>query len=94
MASPEQYSDSVEERAMPSTRVRLLSLPLDLVRQAERLAKQEGRTKTEIFREALRRYSQEQRWRQLKRYGAGRARKAGMTAADVVRAVQEYRRGR
>jgi metal-responsive CopG/Arc/MetJ family transcriptional regulator len=78
---------------MPSTRVRSLSLPLDLIRQAERLAKQEGRTKAEVFREALRRYSQEKRWRQLKRYGTGRARKAGMTAADVERAVQEYRRG-
>ena len=82
------------ERAMPSTRVRSLSLPLDLIRQAERLAKQEGRTKAEVFREALRRYSQEKRWRQLKRYGAGRARKAGMTATAVERAVQEYRRGR
>ncbi len=79
---------------MPSTRVRSLSLPLDLIRQAERLAKQEGRTKTEVLREALRRYSLEKRWRQLKRYGAGRARKAGMTAASVEQAVREYRRGR
>jgi CopG family transcriptional regulator/antitoxin EndoAI len=79
---------------MPSTRVRSLSLPSDLVRQAERLAKEEGRTKTEVLREALRRYSEEKRWRRLKRYGAGRARKAGMTAADVQRAVREYRRGR
>jgi len=79
---------------MPSTRVRSLSLPLDLIRQAERLAKQEGRTRTEVLREALRRYSLEKRWRQLKRYGAGRARKAGMTAAKVEQAVREYRRGR
>ncbi len=40
---------------MPTTRVRSLSLPSDLVREAERLAKQEGRTKTEVLREALRR---------------------------------------
>ena len=79
---------------MPSPRVRSLSLPLDLIRQAERLAKQEGRTKTEVLREALRRYGQEKRWRQLKRYGAGRARKAGLTAENVERAVREYRRGR
>jgi len=40
---------------MPTTRVRSLSLPSDLVREAERLAKQEGRTKTktEVLREAL-----------------------------------------
>jgi CopG family transcriptional regulator/antitoxin EndoAI len=79
---------------MASTRVRSLSLPSDLVREAERLAKQEGRTRTEILREALRRYGQEQRWRGLQRYGAGRARKAGVREAGVERAVQEFRRGR
>jgi len=35
-----------------------------------------GRTKTEILREALRRYATEKRWRRLQRYGAGRARKS------------------
>ena len=79
---------------MPPTKVRSLSLPSDLVREAERLAKQEGRTKTEVLREALRRYGEEKRRRRLKRYGAGRARKVGMTAAQVERAVQEFRRGR
>jgi hypothetical protein len=44
------------------------------------LAKQEGRTKTktEVLREAPRRYGEERRWRALQRYGAGRARKVGM----------------
>ena len=79
---------------MPPARVRSLSLPSDLVRQAERLAKEEGRTKTEVLREALRRYSQEKRWRRLKRYGAGQARKVGLTAGGVGRAIQEYRGGR
>jgi len=79
---------------MPTTRVRSLSLPSDLVREAEHLAKQEGRTKTEVLREALRRYGEERRWRALQRYGAGRARKVGMRAADGERAVQEFRRGR
>jgi CopG family transcriptional regulator/antitoxin EndoAI len=79
---------------MATTRVRSLSLPSDLVREAERLAKQEGRTKTEILREALRRYVEEQRWRGLQRYGASRARKIGLREADVEGAVQEFRRGR
>jgi CopG family transcriptional regulator/antitoxin EndoAI len=77
-----------------TTRVRSLSLPSDLVRETERLARQEGRTKTEVLREALRRYAQETRWRRLQRYGAGRIRKTGLRAADVERAVQEFRRGR
>jgi len=79
---------------MPPARVRSLSLPSDIVREAERLARQEGRTKTEVLREALRRYAMEKRWRRLQRYGAGRARKVGMTNTDVGRAIREFRRGR
>jgi CopG family transcriptional regulator/antitoxin EndoAI len=79
---------------MATTRVRSLTLPSDVVREAERLAKQEGRTKTEVLREALRRYGEERRWRGLQRYGAGQARKLGVSEADVQRAVQEFRRGR
>jgi CopG family transcriptional regulator/antitoxin EndoAI len=94
MAGSEQYSDSIEDRAMASTRVRSLSLPSDLVREVERLAKQEGRTKTEVLREALRRYGEERRWRGLQRYGAGRARRLGLKEADVEGAIQEVRRGR
>ncbi len=79
---------------MATTRVRPLSLPSDLVREAERLAKQEGRTKTEVLREALRLYSEERRWRGLQRYGAGRARKVRLREPDVDSAIQEFRRGR
>jgi len=79
---------------MRTTRVLSLSLPPDLVREAERIAKQEGRTRSELFREALRRYIEERRWRGLQRYGAGRARRVGMSEGDVERAVQELRRGR
>jgi CopG family transcriptional regulator/antitoxin EndoAI len=94
MAGGEQYSGSAQDRAMATTRVRSLSLPSDLVREAERLAKQEGRTRTEVLREALRRYAEERRWRGLQRYGAGRARKAGLSEADVDTAIQGFRRGR
>jgi metal-responsive CopG/Arc/MetJ family transcriptional regulator len=79
---------------MATTRVRSLSLPSDLVREAERLAKQEGCTKTEILQEALRRYGEERRWRWLQRYGAGRARDVGLREAGVDGAIQEFRRGR
>jgi metal-responsive CopG/Arc/MetJ family transcriptional regulator len=78
----------------PTTRARSVSLPSDVVREAERLAKQEGRTKIEVLRDALRLYAEGRRWRGLQRYGAGRARKLGLTAADVEPAVREFRRGR
>jgi CopG family transcriptional regulator / antitoxin EndoAI len=77
---------------MRTTRILSVSLPPDLVREAERVAKQEGRTKSELFREALRRYVEERRWRRLQRYGASRVRRLGMTEAGVERAIQELRR--
>lgn len=79
---------------MRTTRVLSLSLPPDLAREAERVAKQEGRTKSELFREALRRYVEERRWRGLQRYGATRVRRLGMTEAEVEPTVREFRRGR
>jgi predicted transcriptional regulator len=94
MTRPGQYSDAIEDRAVATTRVRSLALPPDLVREVERLAKQEGRTRTAVLREALRRYGQEQRWRELQRYGARRARKVGLREADVEAAIQGFRRGR
>lgn len=78
---------------MATPRVRSVSLPSDLVRQAERLAKQEGRTTADVLREAVRRYGEERRWRRLQRYGAGRARKAGLTGTHVERVIEEFRRG-
>ena len=69
------------------------SLPSDLIRKADRVTRQEGRTKIEILREALRRSVAERRWRALQSYGAGRARKVSLTEADVERTVQEFRRG-
>ena len=79
---------------MRTTRVLSLSLPPELIHEAERIAKQEGRTKSEVFRDALRRYVDERRWRALQRYGAGRVRQAGLTERDVDGAVQDFRRGR
>jgi CopG family transcriptional regulator / antitoxin EndoAI len=79
---------------MRTTRVLSLSLPPELVREAERVAKEEGRTKSELFREALRRYVEERRWRRLQRYGTDRARRARITESDVDRVVQESRRRR
>jgi metal-responsive CopG/Arc/MetJ family transcriptional regulator len=79
---------------MRRMRVFSLSLPPDPAREAERIAKQEGRTQRELFHEALRRSVEERRWRALQRYGQPRARKLEITEGDVERAVQEVRRGR
>jgi metal-responsive CopG/Arc/MetJ family transcriptional regulator len=65
-----------------------------LARAAERIAKREGRTKSGLFREALRRYIQEQRWTELRRYGAQQACKLGIREPEVERLIEEYRKGR
>lgn len=79
---------------MRTSKVLSLSLPPTMLQEAERLAKKEGRTKSELFREALRRYIQERRWAELRRYGTQQARKLGLMDTDVERLIKEYRKGR
>ena len=76
---------------MRSTKVLSLSISPELLREAERAAKREGRTKSELFREALRRYLSAQRLRSLQAYGARQTRKHHIVESDVERLVQEYR---
>jgi CopG family transcriptional regulator/antitoxin EndoAI len=79
---------------MRTSKILSLSLPPELAREAARIAKREGRTRSELFREALRRYIQEQRWTDLRRYGAQRARNLGVREPDVQRLIEEFRKGR
>lgn len=79
---------------MRTSKILSLSLPPELLREAERLAKKEGRTKSELFREALRRYIQEQRWAELRRYGAQQVQKLGITEPEVERSIAAYRKSR
>ena len=47
---------------MRTTQTWTVSLPPNLLRDAERAAKEEDRTKSELVREALRLYIEERRW--------------------------------
>ena len=76
---------------MRTTKILSVSLPPALLKAAERAAKKEGRTKSELFREALRLYLRQMKWAELRRYGAARARDLGIRESDVDRLVQEYR---
>jgi CopG family transcriptional regulator/antitoxin EndoAI len=78
---------------MRTTEILSLSLPPELLREAEQIAKKEGRTKSELFREALRRYIQEQRWRALQEYGARQAQKLRLRESDVPELIEAYRKG-
>lgn len=76
---------------MRTTKILSLSLPPELLKEAERIAKKEGRTKSELFREALRRYIQAQKLRGLQHYGVDQVQKLGLKETDVERLVEEYR---
>lgn len=48
---------------MRTTKFLTISLPPEQLKTAERLARKENRTMSELFREALRRYQHQQEWR-------------------------------
>ena len=56
-----------------------LSMPEEIYEQADELAKEEGRTRSELFREALRQYVDTRKWRKIQRETAERARSLGIT---------------
>lgn len=70
-----------------------ISLPPALYAEALRLAKRKGMTKSELFREALRRYGRdEQEWQDLLEYGRRKAETAGIKSEDdVERLIDESR---
>jgi CopG family transcriptional regulator / antitoxin EndoAI len=69
---------------MRTTRTWTVSLPPNLIRDAERTAKEEDRTKSELVREALRVYIEERRWRKLQRDTAARADVLGLRGEDDI----------
>ena len=76
---------------MRTTSTMTFSLPPELAKQIRDVAEEEGRSRSELIREALLRYVEESAWRQVLRYGEARARERGLGPADVGRLVEEYR---
>lgn len=78
-----------------SSRVLTVSVPPEAARDFQRIADEEGRNKSELFREMLRVYRiwrETQRFESLQRYGAAQARRLGIrTERDVERLIQELR---
>ena len=69
-----------------------VSLPPEMLSKIEEFMKKEGRTRSELVREALRRYFEEQEWKELIRYGMSKARERGITEDQVEEIVDEYRK--
>lgn len=80
---------------MATPRTFTISLPPKLARQVDKQAAAEGRTRSELFREAVRQYLvRRERWGQIFAYGESVAAEQGLTEANVDRAVAEERRKR
>jgi AbrB family looped-hinge helix DNA binding protein len=63
----------------------------EFLQEAEKIAKEENRSRSELIREALRRYIAERELRRLQRYGMKKAKELGLKEEDVQRFIDEYR---
>ena len=77
-----------------TTKTITFSLLPEMAEKAQRVMKEEGRTMSELIREALRTYIEEREWRRMVRYGALKAREQGISPEDVERLVDEHRADR
>jgi len=68
-----------------------VSIPDALMRQVERMARAQGRTKSELVREALRRQVLLGRLRALQSYGRRQAEERGLGPEDAESLVDELR---
>jgi CopG family transcriptional regulator/antitoxin EndoAI len=76
---------------MRTSKIVSITLPPTMLKQADKLARKENRTKSELVREALRRYIVQQEYQELQRQGRERARRLGLKQSDVNRLIHEYR---
>ncbi len=61
-----------------------LSLPSEIIKQADELVKEEKKTRSEIVREAIKLYYSSFKWRKLQQVGISKAKKLGIKEeADV-----------
>lgn len=78
------------------TKIVNLSLPPDIFAEVERMAKEEGKSRSQILREALIQYARRDRlWRQIYKWGEKTAEQSGIKEEkDIDRIVHQFRRER
>jgi len=74
-----------------ATKTVTLSLSPKMLDKIEELMKEEGRTRSELLREALRRYAEEQEWKKIYRYGELKAREKGITEDQIEDIIDAHR---
>jgi CopG family transcriptional regulator/antitoxin EndoAI len=68
-----------------------VSIPDELMRDTEAIARAQGKTKSELVRDALRRQVELEQFRELQRYGRRRAEERGVGPEDAEALVDELR---
>ena len=76
-----------------TTKIVNFSLPPEIYKQMEELAKQRNTSKSQVLREALTQYvASERRWQQMRKWGEETAKKLGIKGEDdIERIIHEYR---
>jgi CopG family transcriptional regulator / antitoxin EndoAI len=75
-----------------TTKTITISIPPEMEAQIEELMRLEGRTRSELLREALRRYMHDREVRELVRYGQWKAREVGISADSIEDLIDADRR--
>jgi CopG family transcriptional regulator/antitoxin EndoAI len=82
----------MEQKTLRTYQTMSLSMPPRLLKQVLSLARQEGKTKSELMREALRQYIEMKEMRKAQSIFSKRARELGIKDEDdIERIVEEYR---
>ena len=74
------------------TKTVTLSLSPEMAEKIEELTKEEKRTRSELFRQALRMYIEDWEWRRIYRYGETKAKQKGITEHQVEDIIDARRR--
>lgn len=64
-----------------------ISVPRAIAKQIETLAKEENRTKSELMREAFRKYRSDRQWAKIRKWGEETARRMGIETYDDIERI-------
>jgi CopG family transcriptional regulator/antitoxin EndoAI len=82
---------NAEEDDMATSTVNI-SFPKEFLEEIDRIAEVEARTRSELIREATRRYlTQRKRWDAIFAFGAKQAAKFGLSEKDIAAEIGTYR---
>jgi CopG family transcriptional regulator/antitoxin EndoAI len=76
---------------MRATKLVTISVLPELLNKIDEIAREESRTRSELWREVMRRYVAEKELERLQGYGSRQAKRLGFKEKDVQRLVDEYR---